>query len=103
MPTTGRSGGRPSLARAAALADDAAGARLDRGLLGQWNPHFTESLINVHDIDGNPWQYFAIEKKPEQPQGLILFLHGFPEFAYAWEEQLEHFGNTHHAVAIDLK
>ena len=27
----------------------------------------------------------------------ILFLHGFPEFWYAWKSQLEEFGRTHHA------
>jgi len=30
---------------------------------------------------------------------LILFLHGFPEFWYAWKNQLTAFGSDHHAVA----
>lgn len=78
-------------------------ARLESGLVGNWNQSFTEMTLTIEDIDGNPWDYFAIEKKPQNPAGLILFLHGFPEFAYAWEQQIEYFGNTHHAVAIDLK
>lgn len=78
-------------------------ARLESGLLGEWNRTFTESMISIEDIDGNKWDYFSIEKKPRNPQNLILFLHGFPEFAYAWEQQLEYFGEHYHAVAVDLK
>jgi epoxide hydrolase 4 len=33
---------------------------------------------------------------------LILFLHGFPEFWYAWKNQLAEFHKDHHAVALDL-
>jgi pimeloyl-ACP methyl ester carboxylesterase len=34
---------------------------------------------------------------------LILFLHGFPEFWYAWKDQLAYFGRNHLAVAPDLR
>ncbi len=34
---------------------------------------------------------------------LILFLHGFPEFWRCWENQLEHFGPDHFAVAPDMR
>jgi epoxide hydrolase 4 len=34
---------------------------------------------------------------------LILFIHGFPEFSYAWKEQLREFGKDHLAVAPDLR
>jgi epoxide hydrolase 4 len=34
---------------------------------------------------------------------LIVFLHGFPEFWYAWRAQLEEFGGDHLAVAPDLR
>jgi pimeloyl-ACP methyl ester carboxylesterase len=34
---------------------------------------------------------------------LILFLHGFPEFWYAWKEQLVEFGRDHLAVAPDMR
>lgn len=34
---------------------------------------------------------------------LILFLHGFPEFWYAWKDQLTEFSRDHLAVAPDLR
>jgi pimeloyl-ACP methyl ester carboxylesterase len=34
---------------------------------------------------------------------LMLFVHGFPEFWYAWKGQLEEFGKDHRAVAFDLR
>lgn len=34
---------------------------------------------------------------------LILFLHGFPEFWYAWKNQLSEFGKDHFAVGPDLR
>jgi pimeloyl-ACP methyl ester carboxylesterase len=34
---------------------------------------------------------------------LILFLHGFPEFWYAWKDQLAEFGKDHLAVAPDQR
>jgi pimeloyl-ACP methyl ester carboxylesterase len=34
---------------------------------------------------------------------LMLFLHGFPEFWYAWRRQLAEFGKDHLAVAPDLR
>ncbi len=34
---------------------------------------------------------------------LMLFIHGFPEFWYAWKSQLEEFGADHRAVAFDLR
>ena len=34
---------------------------------------------------------------------LILFLHGFPEFWGAWENQLQYFGAQYQAVAPDLR
>jgi epoxide hydrolase 4 len=34
---------------------------------------------------------------------LILFLHGFPEFWYAWKDQLEEFGRDRLAVAPDMR
>jgi pimeloyl-ACP methyl ester carboxylesterase len=40
----------------------------------------------------------------EQGKGsLMLFLHGFPEFWYAWRTQLTEFGKDHKAVAVDLR
>jgi pimeloyl-ACP methyl ester carboxylesterase len=34
---------------------------------------------------------------------LMLFLHGFPEFWYAWKDQLNEFGRDHLAVAPDMR
>src|SRR5262245_26237258 len=34
---------------------------------------------------------------------LILFVHGFPEFWYAWNELLPEFGRDHLAVAPDMR
>lgn len=34
---------------------------------------------------------------------VILFLHGFPEFWYAWKNQLTEFGKTHQAMALDMR
>ncbi len=45
--------------------------------------------------------HYACAGKAGQP--LLLFLHGFPEFWYAWHAQLAHFGDTHFAVAPDLR
>src|SRR5688572_14115266 len=34
---------------------------------------------------------------------LIMFVHGFPEFWYAWRNQLAEFGKDHRAVAVDMR
>lgn len=34
---------------------------------------------------------------------LIMFVHGFPEFWFAWENQLIEFGKDHQAVAPDMR
>jgi pimeloyl-ACP methyl ester carboxylesterase len=34
---------------------------------------------------------------------LILFVHGFPEFWYAWKDQLDAFSSDHRAVALDMR
>src|ERR1044072_1418931 len=40
----------------------------------------------------------------EQGKGpLIVFLHGFPEFWYAWKDLLPEFARDHRAVALDLR
>jgi len=38
-----------------------------------------------------------------QDSQTILFLHGFPEFWYAWKNQLAEFGQDYQAVAMDLR
>lgn len=34
---------------------------------------------------------------------VMLFLHGFPEFWYAWKAQIAHFGQRYRAVAVDMR
>ncbi len=45
--------------------------------------------------------HYASSGKAGDP--LLLFLHGFPEFWYAWRRQLEAFGGKWHAVAPDMR
>jgi len=45
----------------------------------------------------------AIAKATARPGELIVFLHGFPEFWYAWRRQLEEFGRDMLAVAPDMR
>ena len=33
----------------------------------------------------------------------VLFVHGFPEFWYAWKNQLDAFSRDHQAVAVDMR
>ena len=79
--------------------------RLASGAYGDWNETFEESMITVYDHKQQPMEYYSISKKPNHsdPRELVVFLHGFPEFAWGWEEQLEYFGDEYHAVALDLK
>src|SRR5437764_914552 len=39
----------------------------------------------------------------ERGRPLVLFVHGFPEFWYAWRDQLAEFGTDFFAVAPDLR
>lgn len=52
-------------------------------------------------VNGIRLHYVATAPRAAAP--LILFVHGFPEFWYAWKEQLAEFGKDHHAVAPDLR
>ncbi len=45
--------------------------------------------------------HVASAGEPGKP--LILFLHGFPEFWFAWNEQLAEFGKDYFALAPDLR
>jgi len=56
-----------------------------------WNHHYAEvNGVRLHYVD-------------EGAGPLILFLHGFPEFWYAWKDLLADFGRDHHAVALDMR
>jgi pimeloyl-ACP methyl ester carboxylesterase len=50
------------------------------------------------EVNGIRLHYVAEGQGP-----LMLFLHGFPEFWYAWKDQLAEFGRDHLAVAPDLR
>ena len=50
------------------------------------------------EVNGIRLHYVSAGKGP-----LILFLHGFPEFWYAWKGQLAEFGRDHLAVAPDMR
>jgi len=50
------------------------------------------------DVNGVRLHYVEEGKGP-----LILFLHGFPEFWYAWKDLLPEFAKDHHAVALDMR
>src|SRR5579871_5052576 len=49
-------------------------------------------------VNGVRLHYVTAGKGP-----LILFLHGFPEFWYEWNNQLSEFARDHQAVAPDLR
>jgi pimeloyl-ACP methyl ester carboxylesterase len=77
----------------------------ERVLWGKWE-NFEENYIHLDDAASPPLIYHALVKRPGPPnpdQPLIVFLHGFPEFDWAWEAWLKQFGNQYDAVAIDLK
>lgn len=53
------------------------------------------NTVNLNGVD--------IHYVTEGTGPLILFLHGFPEFWYAWKDQLAAFSTDHQAVAADLR
>src|SRR5215469_10320740 len=53
---------------------------------------------NYAEVNGIRLHYAAEGQGP-----LMLFLHGFPEFWYAWKDQLAEFGRDHLAVAPDMR
>ena len=50
------------------------------------------------DVNGVRLHYVAEGQGP-----LLMFVHGFPEFWYAWQGQLAEFGRDHFAVAPDMR
>ena len=56
--------------------------------------------IEHHTVDVNGVQLHYAQSGSGQ---LMLFLHGFPEFWYAWKNQLDAFGADHLAVAPDMR
>jgi len=58
-------------------------------------PMLTDNYANVNGVR---LHYVTSGTGP-----LILFLHGFPEFWYAWKNQLADFASDYQAVALDMR
>lgn len=69
-----------------------------------------DPLLRDRDIDAGDVRLHVVESSAE-PRGadrrLVLFLHGFPEFWYAWRRQLrfvaQEFGTRRRAAAPDMR
>lgn len=69
-----------------------------------------DPLLHDRDIDAGDVRLHVVESSAE-PRGadrrLVLFLHGFPEFWYAWRRQLrfvaQEFGTRRRAAAPDMR
>jgi epoxide hydrolase 4 len=59
--------------------------------------------VRIHHASVSPTAAGAAASATAGAGNLILFLHGFPEFWYAWKEQLVEFGRDHLAVAPDMR
>ncbi len=75
---------------------------------GKWE-NFEERDVQFSGLaapDPSPRYHLLMKKPGAQPntdKPLVLFLHGFPEFSWAWETWLKQFGTQHDSIAIDLK
>lgn len=77
----------------------------DKLVWGSWES-FEERDIRIDSAADPKPIYHVLMKRPGPPahdKPLIVFLHGFPEFAWSWENWLKLIGNYHDAIAIDLK
>ena len=64
------------------------------------DPRHPEISLQHAAVNGLRLHYASCGDKG---QPLVIFLHGFPEFWYAWRDQLLDFGCDHFAVAPDLR
>ena len=55
----------------------------------------------IHELPHGIRLHCRVSGEPGQP--LLLFLHGFPEGSFIWEDMLEHFGTRWRCVAPDLR
>lgn len=60
--------------------------------------HGTAAQYAYAEVNGVRLHHVEEGKGP-----LILFLHGFPEFWYAWKDLLSEFAKDFHAVAVDMR
>ena len=59
-------------------------------------------MIGRRTVEANGLRFHLAEAGRGRSR-LVLFLHGFPEFWYAWRRQLEGLGDSVHAVAPDMR
>jgi epoxide hydrolase 4 len=59
--------------------------------------------VRIHYVIARPLEKTAERGARAADTKLIIFLHGFPEFWYAWRKQLEEFGRDFIAVAPDMR
>jgi pimeloyl-ACP methyl ester carboxylesterase len=80
----------------------------EQALWGKWQS-FEERDVQLGGFaepDTSPRYHLLMKRPGAQPAAdkpLILFLHGFPEFSWAWETWLQRFGSQYDSIAIDLK
>lgn len=60
-------------------------------------------MLQHHYAEVNNVRLHYVTSGEQKNQKLILFVHGFPEFWYEWENQLLEFGRDYFAVAPDLR
>lgn len=73
---------------------------------GRWKP-FEEKFVRIDSAASPTPTYHVLSKRPgaqvNADRPVVVFLHGFPEFARSWEKYLHLIGQSHDAIAIDLK
>jgi pimeloyl-ACP methyl ester carboxylesterase len=79
------------LGLAMTLPGKAAWAQREKGSDTMWKHEYaTVNGVKLHYVTQGSGQ-------------VILFLHGFPEFWYAWKDQIPEFGKTYQAIALDMR
>lgn len=79
----------------------------ERLLWGSW-ASFEERNIELGYAGGRTMRYHALLKTRtpgvrDASRPLVLMLHGYPEFSWAWERWIPVVGEQHDVLAIDLK
>lgn len=73
---------------------------------GHWEA-FEERQVKLDPLLAPNASYRVLMKRPgnqaHTDKPVVVFLHGFPEFAHSWENWLNVIGAEHDAIAIDLK
>lgn len=73
---------------------------------GRWQP-FEEKFVRIDSAKAPTPTYHVLTQRPGEKinadKPVVVFLHGFPEFARSWEKYLQVIGPHHDVIAIDLK